>query len=59
MAERHVREGERHVRNQREIVRFLREHGHPVELAETLLANLEDMLEMHRGHAARLKAAEA
>ena len=57
MVERHVREGERHVANQREILAFLRRHNHPTELAETLLANLEAMQSLHRKHLARLQKA--
>lgn len=55
MAERHVRDGERHVASQREILSHLRNHGHPTELAERLLANLEELLAMHREHLAHLK----
>ena len=56
MAERHVREGERHVANQREILEHLSEHGHSTELAERLLSNLEGLLAMHREHLARIRA---
>ena len=56
MVERHIRHGERHVTNQREILAHLRKHGHSIELAEKLLANWEDMLEMHYQHLARLTA---
>lgn len=55
MVKRHVRVGERHVASQKEIIAHLREHGHPTELAERLLLNLEELLEMHRQHLARLK----
>ena len=56
MVVRHVREGERHVANQREIVAHLREHGHSTETAEKLLTILEDLLEMHRQHLARIRS---
>ena len=56
MAERHVRQGEHHVTRQREIVAKLRKHRHSTDLAEKLLMNLQDLLEMHRQHLARIKA---
>ena len=59
MAERHVREGERHVRSQLAIVDFLRRHDHPLETAEALLTTLQEILELHREHLARLKARAA
>lgn len=55
MAERHVREGERHVSSQREIIVHLRAHHHSTELAERLLVNLEDLLQMHRQHLERIR----
>lgn len=55
MAERHVRDGERHVVGQQEILARLREHGRSTDLAERLLTNLEDLLAMHRKHLARLR----
>jgi hypothetical protein len=51
---RHIREGEC---NQREVVAFLRDRGHPTDLAECLLENLETALDNHWQHLARLKAA--
>jgi hypothetical protein len=59
MAERHVREGERHVANQREVIVHLAAHGHSTELAKRLLKNLEELLLMHRQHLDRIKAGEA
>ncbi|MEZ2214448.1 MULTISPECIES: hypothetical protein [unclassified Sinorhizobium] len=54
MAERHVRDGERIVRRQREIVDQLFEHGLPVDLAAELLMEFELTLEDHRLHLARI-----
>ena len=54
MVERHVREGERHVSRQREIVRELFDHNHPTQLAEQLLVAFEQTLLDHRAHLARL-----
>ena len=56
MAERHVREGEHHVASQRELLAELRKDGHPTDTAERLLENLEDLLELHREHLARLQS---
>lgn len=56
MAERHVREGERLVANQHELIAHLREHGHSTKLAERLLINLEDLLRMHREHLNRIRS---
>jgi hypothetical protein len=53
---RHIREGETRVANQREVVAFLRDRGHPTDLAECLLENLETALDNHWQHLARLKA---
>ena len=50
MVERHIRDGERHVANQREIVAHLSSLGHPTELAQRVLRNLEELLAMHRRH---------
>jgi hypothetical protein len=55
MTERHVREGERHIASRMEILAHLRMHGQDTDLAERLLANLEDLLAMHRAHRARLQ----
>jgi hypothetical protein len=57
-AERHVREAERHVSRQQEILEHLRDHGRSTELAERLLGNLQDLLAMHREHLARITANE-
>jgi len=51
---RHVREGERHVTRQREIVEDFRKRGYPTAAAEQLLFTFEDSLGEHRQHLARL-----
>lgn len=56
MMRRHVAEGERHVRRQREIVQELSAREHPTEMAEQLLATFEGTLREHRIHLARLEA---
>ena len=55
-AEQHVREGERHVARQYEIIAALQLKGHPIELAERLLENFEGLLQIHRDHLARIIA---
>jgi hypothetical protein len=54
MVQRHVREGERHVALQREIVAWHLEHGNLGDQSERLLANFEDMQRLHLEHLARL-----
>jgi hypothetical protein len=54
MARRHVREGELHLANQRNLVTWLRQRGHPTDEAERLLFNLEDLQRLHQDHVARL-----
>jgi hypothetical protein len=54
-AERHVREGERHVAVQREIVRHLAEAGESTKIAIQRLRQFEDLLELHRQHLERLR----
>ena len=54
MVERHVRDGERHVASQRDILAHLRKHRRDAELAERTLMNLEDPLALHYEHLARL-----
>ena len=54
--ERHVRQSERHVAIQREIVRLYGECGLPTKEAEQKRKTLEDTLEMHRQHLERLRS---
>jgi hypothetical protein len=54
MVRRHVREGERHLSRQCEIVQKLRDGNHSTELAEELLIAFEQSLLAHRTHLARL-----
>jgi len=58
MATRHVAEGEWHVAHQKTILAELRDHGHPTETAEELLAEFEATLRGHRAHRERLEAQE-
>lgn len=58
MVQRHVREGERQVATQRDILAHLRNQRYPAELAEQLLTNLEDSLLLHRRHLAQLTTDE-
>ena len=50
MVERHVREGERHVARQREILAELGRDGHPTAIARDLLVLFEWTLAQHRAH---------
>lgn len=50
MVERHVRQGERHVARQREILAELGRDGHPTAFARDLLALYEWTLAQHRAH---------
>jgi hypothetical protein len=54
MVQRHVREGERHLVHQREMIAWHLEHGNLPEQSERLLANFEDMQRLHLEHLARL-----
>ena len=54
MAEWHVRTGERHVANQREIVWRFAERGQTSGLALETLKQFEDALELQRQHLERL-----
>lgn len=55
MAERHVREGDRHLIVQQEIIEWLKDHGRSTVEAERLLTNMRDLQRMHREHLARLQ----
>ncbi|MDW6020199.1 hypothetical protein SAZ10_00315 [Mesorhizobium sp. BAC0120] len=54
MVERHIREAERHVLRQRQIIEELYEGHHSTALAEQLLTEFEQNLRDHRAHLARL-----
>jgi hypothetical protein len=58
MVERHVREGEARVLRQRQIVIQLRERGFDSEMAESLLAQFEDVLASHKIYLQRLQSSE-
>ena len=55
LVERDVREAERHVANQREIVREISERGEPTDFALLMLMQFEQVLELHRQHLAWLQ----
>jgi hypothetical protein len=50
----HVAQGERHVTNQRAVVRELEEDGHDTSQASALLAQFEGLQSMHIAHMERL-----
>lgn len=50
MAERHVAQGERHIREQVERIEWLRSAGLPIEEAEELLQLLHATLAQHARH---------
>jgi hypothetical protein len=54
MVERHVREGERHVARQREILAELGRDGHPTAVARDLLILFEWTLAQHLEHLDKL-----
>jgi hypothetical protein len=54
MVERHVRQGERHVARQREIIAELGRDGHSTAVARDLLILFEWTLAQHRAHLAEL-----
>jgi hypothetical protein len=54
MVERHVRQAERHVLRQRQIIEDLFERHHPTALAEQLLTEFEHNLRDHLEHLERL-----
>ena len=56
MVERHVRQGERHVSRQLEIIADMLERNQYTGLAESLLFNLEISLRAHRDHLEQLTA---
>lgn len=57
MVQRHVREGEYHLANQRALIARLKVSGLPTEEAEVLLRIFEDAQGQHNVHLARIKAA--
>lgn len=58
VAERHVREGARHIARQHEIIRDLTALGAPLELAIELLNLFEDMQATHIAHLERLQSSD-
>jgi hypothetical protein len=56
MIRRHVRQGERHVLQQRAVVAALELQGHPTKIALELLASFEQTLSNQKAHLDRLLA---
>ena len=56
MVQRHVREGEGHLANQRALIARLRTSHLPTEVAEALLATFEDVQREHKAHLTRAEA---
>ena len=54
MAQRHVRQGERHVSRQRELIAEISSRMQSTDLAEALLIDFENCLHSHNDHLARL-----
>jgi hypothetical protein len=54
MVDDHIAQGVRHVARQEELVAWLKERGHPTEVAEDLLVDFEATLLQHRAHRDRL-----
>ena len=54
MVQRHVRQGERRVSRQREIIAEIAFRMQSSHFAETLLANFDSCLDSHKDHLARL-----
>jgi hypothetical protein len=54
LAERHISQGERHVRRQRELVAQLSRDGHDIAQARSLLTQFEEMLALHKADRDRL-----
>jgi hypothetical protein len=56
VAHRHVQEGEEQVRRQVQIIEQLHADGHPTDIAEELLLDLEQSLALHVQHLERVRA---
>jgi hypothetical protein len=50
MVDDHITLGERHVLRQGELIVWLRERGHPTDLAEDLLDEFQSTLQQHHAH---------
>lgn len=50
MVDDHIAQGERHLTRQEELIAWLRNRGHPTDMAEQLLAEFEATLVQHRAH---------
>lgn len=54
MAQRHVRQGEKRVARQQEIIADIIARNQPTDVADAFLVNLESSLDTHHRHLARL-----
>jgi len=54
MVQRHIRQGERHVSRQHEIIAELTLRNQPTWLAESLLLDFQDVLRAHQDHLGRI-----
>jgi hypothetical protein len=54
MVDDHIAQGERHVAEQEELLEWLRDRGHPTEMAEDLLVQFRATLVQHRAHRDRM-----
>ena len=54
MAERQVRQVNKHIARQLEIIQRLRSDGYPTARAERVLANFENVRQIHEAHFKRL-----
>ena len=50
MVDDHIAQGEHHVTRQGELVAWVKERGHPTDIAEELLAEFKATLLQHRAH---------
>ena len=55
LAEQHVRQGRRHIAQQKRIILDLMNGGHDTSMARSLLVNFEDLLRTHVADRDRLK----
>lgn len=55
MVQRHIREGEGHLRRQGELITRLQELGAPTDIATSLLEQFTDCQRQHKEHLTRLQ----
>ena len=59
MVQRHVHEGQAHVKQQRKLIAHMQEKGEPIEMAKTILLQFEESQKQHELHFERLKRKRA